>query len=74
MRIEAITNQNRILNIRRVFIVAGVVGMLAYFTGISANVPFLAVSGLVAFLGITNFGRQCPLLLVLRRVVQRAKT
>ncbi len=74
MRIKAVAGQERLVYVRRALIGLGIVGVILFSTSVTESVPFLATAILVAFLGITNFGRQCPLLLVVRRAIQRSKS
>jgi hypothetical protein len=73
MNIEQ-TEQNKLSLYRKlVFGLAGVIFVLIFmeiFRGI------FALAGLIIllFLGVTNFGRQCPLFLSLRNHINRIKT
>ncbi len=74
MKIESVAGQARLVYVRRILIGLGFLGVILFSTGVTESVPLLATAILLAFLGVTNFGRQCPLLLVLRRAIQRSKS
>jgi Na+/H+ antiporter NhaB len=68
------TGQNKLsLNRKLVF---GLSGVLLFFiiTEIAAGKLLLAVFIITLFLGFTNFGRQCPLLLSLQYHINRMKS
>jgi hypothetical protein len=71
MKVEAIQGQTLLLNVRRGLIGIGSLGVVLYAVGVSGSIAFLAVAAFLAFLGLTNFGRQCPLLLFLRNRFHR---
>jgi hypothetical protein len=61
-------------SLRRVLGVLGLVGGTIYLSGLVPSVLMLLASGLALFLAITNFGRQCPLLMSLRYKLVRFKS
>lgn len=57
--------------VRSILAVAGAVGVAVFFTGTYRS-WFLALAGVLAlFLGITDFGRRCPLFLSARHLMAR---
>jgi hypothetical protein len=62
---------NRI--IRRVLIGVGGIGILVFLLGYPHSVLLLLAAVLSIFLGVTNFGRECPLILSIRHLVFRIK-
>ncbi len=64
---------NNITNYRTwMFVLAGI-SFIVFFSGLFAHILFLAAAIFLLFLGLTNFGRQCPLLLSLRYQIKRMK-
>jgi hypothetical protein len=61
------------LNRKLVFGLSGVL-LFVFITEIAAGKLLLAVSIIALFLGFTNFGRQCPLLLSLHYHINRMKS
>jgi hypothetical protein len=73
MNIEQ-TKQNKLSLYRKlVFGLSGVLFVLI-ITGVINGIFPIAGLILMLFLGVTNFGRQCPLLLSLRNYINRIKT
>jgi uncharacterized membrane protein YecN with MAPEG domain len=54
------------------FIVAGI-AVLLFVLHIGAEKWMLALAGVVLFLGITDYGRQCPLLLSVHHLLARLR-
>jgi len=69
-----LTRQNKLSFSRKlVFGLAGIL-IILFITKIAAG-TFLVVGSIIAvFLGFTNFGRQCPLLLSLQYHINRMKS
>lgn len=63
---------NRIL--RYALIAVGLVDGLLFLVGLHTSGMLLAPGLLALFLGVTDFGRQCPLLLSLRHLSSRWKS
>ena len=61
-------------NLRRVLIAAGLVEGILFLAGVYESGLALALGLLSLFLGVTDFGRQCPLLLSLRHLAYRWKS
>jgi hypothetical protein len=55
------------------FVFAGT-SFIVFFTGLIAHFLVLGIGALALSLAITNFGRQCPLLLSLRYQINRMKS
>ncbi len=73
MKFEVIAHQSGVLYVRRILIVVGLAGIILFSSAGTGGIPLLATAIFSAFLGITNFGRQCPLLAFLRQIVQRLR-
>ena len=58
---------------RYVLMVAGAAGSAVFFTGMHRSWFLLLASLVVLFLGITDFGRRCPLFLSARHLMARWK-
>jgi hypothetical protein len=56
---------------RYVLAVAGAGGVAVFFTGMYRSWFLLLASVVALFLGITDFGRQCPLFLSARHLLSR---
>ncbi|MCX6142099.1 MAG: hypothetical protein NTZ35_02665 [Ignavibacteriales bacterium] len=65
--------QNRTV-VRYVLIGVGVVLALMFLSGGSGSVWFLVLGLIALFLGITDFGRQCPLILSVRHLAYRLRS
>ena len=52
----------------------GVVGLLVFLAGFSRSTVLMSLSIIAVFLGMTDFGRQCPLFLSLRHLLYRIKS
>lgn len=52
----------------------GVIDVLMFLAGIHSSVMLLALGFLAMFLGITDFGRQCPLILSVRHIAYRLRS
>ena len=64
--------QQRII-IRNVLKGIGILGVLLFLLGCPGRYYILAMSLLVLFLGFTDFGRQCPLMLSVQHHLNRMK-
>ena len=51
----------------------GVIDVLMFLAGIHSSGMLLALGVFATFLGITNFGRQCPLILSARHLAYRIR-
>ncbi len=74
MNIESLPRPSRVVIVRGVMVLLSVVGLALSTLGVIPSLPLLTLSGVFGFLGITNFGRQCPLLSVVRRALRRSGT
>lgn len=61
-------------NLRGILNGAGVLDALLYVTGVHQSGLLLGIGLVALFLGVTDFGRQCPLLLSVRNLVQALRT
>ena len=52
----------------------GAISVLMFLGGVSGSVWFLTLGLFVMFLGITDFGRQCPLILSVRHLAYRIRS
>jgi hypothetical protein len=52
----------------------GILGIVFFLLGSPGSYYLLAGSAAALFLGLTNFGRQCPLFLSVRHLVYRMKS
>jgi hypothetical protein len=59
--------------IRNVLKGIGILGVLLFLLGSPGRPYLIAMSLLVLFLGFTDFGRQCPLMLSVRHHLNRMK-
>jgi hypothetical protein len=64
---------NRII-VRKVLKGLGIFGILLFLFGIPRGYFLLAGSVAALFLGVTDFGRQCPLILSMRHLAYRGRS
>ena len=60
--------------VRNVLKAAGVLGIILFLLGSTRSYIVLIGSAVALFLGLTDFGRQCPLILSLRHLLYRVKS
>jgi len=60
--------------IRNVLKVAGILGFILFLVGIPGSYIFLGISLVALFLGVTDFGRQCPLFLSVKQILYRIRS
>jgi hypothetical protein len=60
--------------VRNVLKAAGVLGIILFLLGSTRSYIVLIGSAVALFLGLTDFGRQCPLILSLRHFLYRVKS
>jgi len=65
--------ENRIV-VRKVLKGIGILGILLFLFGVSGGYYLFAGSATVLFLGVTDFGRQCPLILSARHLAYRIRS
>jgi hypothetical protein len=65
--------QQRIL-FRNIMKGIGILGIILFLLGIPRNYFLLIGSGAALFLGVTDFGRQCPLILSVQYHLNRIKS
>lgn len=65
--------ENRII-VRKVLKGLGIFGVLLFLLGIRGGYYLFAGSAAVLFLGVTDFGRQCPLILSVRHLAYRIRS
>jgi len=60
--------------VRNVLKGAGVASVLIYVSGVASSGSLLALGLLALFMGATDFGRQCPLILSVRHLAYRIRS
>jgi hypothetical protein len=70
---EDVWMQNRKV-VRYLLSGVGVISVLLFLSGVSGNGWMLAFGLFAMFLGVTDFGRQCPLILSARHLAYRIRS
>ena len=67
-------NVQRRIIVRNILKVTGILGIILFLLGSPKSYYLLIGSAVALFLGLTDFGRQCPLILSLRHLLYRVKS